>query len=204
MISAQTRKAWVRTARHWTAGAWQRSRKGALTSWQTRSAAYADEDNETGAAAATPGTVEAEGATGTGPGSRTGVASAPEDHAFSDLLRQAARERDVPLATFTDPGAVAPADRELSHTLVLIERACGQNARQARLAVRQLLAERDRVLREPVAMALPPVAAEKLAGVIRSLAATLEQGLAAPSETLSTAAPPAQVHPVRQGAAGPA
>ena len=120
------------------------------------------------------------------------------------MLRQAARERDVPLGVFTDPGTVAPADRELAHALVLVERAGGQAIRQARLAVRQLLAERDRVLRESVVMRLPPIAPEKLAGVIRSLAATLEQGLVAPSETLSTAAPPAQVHPVRLGAAGPA
>ena len=107
----------------------------------------------------------------------------------------------MPLATFTDPGAVAPADRELADALALIERAGGQTVRQARLAVRQLLAERDRVLREPVAMSLPSIAPEKLAGVIRSLAATLEQGLAAPSETLSTAALPAQARPARLGAA---
>ena len=99
---------------------------------------------------------------------------------------------------------VAPVDQELVHTLVTIERGGGQGVRQAKLAVRQLLGERDRVLREPVAMRLPPIAPEKLAGVIRLLAATLEQGLAASSETLSTAAPPAQVHPVRLGAAGPA
>jgi hypothetical protein len=110
----------------------------------------------------------------------------------------------VLLATFTDPGVVAPADRELAHALVLIERAGGQGVRQARLAVRQLLAERDRVLREPVAMRLPPIAPEKLAGVIRPLAATLEQGLATPSETLPTAALPAQPQPVRLSAPGPA
>jgi intracellular multiplication protein IcmO len=159
--------------------------------------ADADEGDEVDAAEAMSGTADAERATGTEPGSRSGVAPAPEDHAFSDLLRQVARERDVPLATFTDPGVVAPADRELAHALVLVERAGGQNARQAKLAVRQLLAERDRVLREPVAMALPPVAPEKLAGVIRSLAATLEQGATASVES-------AQTEPARLGAAGPA
>ena len=166
----------------------------------------ADGDNGDGsdAAAAMSGTAEAEGATGKDPGSRSGVAPAPEDHAFSDLLRQAARERDVPLATFTDSGVVAPADRELANALVLIERAGGQNARQAKLAVRQLLAERDLVLREPVAMRLPPIAPEKLAGVIRSLTATLEQGLAATSEILPTTVLPTQVQPVRLGAPGPA
>ena len=163
-----------------------------------------DEADGSEAAAAMPGTVEAEGATGTEPGSRNGVAPAPEDHAFSDLLRQAARERDVPLAMFIDPGTVAPVDQELAHALVLIERAGGQNARQAKLAVRQLLAERDRVLREPVAMRLPSIAPEKLAGVIRSLAATLEQGLATTSEALPTTAPPARTEPAHLGAAGPA
>jgi len=79
--------------------------------------------------------------------------------------------------------------------LVLIERVGGQNIRQAKLAVRQLLAERDRVLREPVAMRLPPITPEKLAGVIRSLATTLEQGLVTTSETLPTAAPPAPTEP---------
>jgi len=162
------------------------------------------EEDEADAAAAMPGTAEAEGATGTEPGSRSGVAPAPEDHAFSDMLRQASRERDVPLATFTDPGTVAPADQELAHALVLIERAGGQTIRHAKLAVRQLLAERDRVLHEPVTMWLPPIAPEKLAGIIRSLAATLEQGLAAPSGTFPTAAPPAQAQPERLGAAGPA
>ena len=74
---------------------------------------------------------------------------------IANELRQAARERDVPLAIFTDPGTVAPTDRELAHALVLIERAGGQSIQRAKLAVRQLLAERDRVLREPVAMRLP-------------------------------------------------
>ena len=60
--------------------------------------------------------------------------------------------------------------------MILVERAGGQNARQAKLAVRQVLAERDWVLREPVAMRMPPIAPEKLAGVIWSLAATLEEG----------------------------
>jgi len=153
------------------------------------------EEQEADAAAATPGTAEAEGAAGTEPGSRSGMAPAPEDHAVSDMLRQAARERDVPVATFTDPGTVAPADRELADALVLIERAGGQIVRQAKLAVRQLLAERDRVLREPVAMRLPPITPEKLAGVIRSLATTLEQGLATASEALPTPAPPAPTEP---------
>ena len=166
--------------------------------------ADAAEDDGSDAAAATSGTAEAEGATGREPGSRSGVAPAPEDHAFSDMPHQATRERDVPLAMFTDPGVVAPADRELAHALVLIERAGGQNARQAKLAVRQLLAERDRVLHEPAAMRLPPIAPEKLTGVVRSLAATLEQGLATPSETLPTTAPPAQAQSVRLGAPGPA
>ena len=102
------------------------------------------------------------------------------------------------------PGTVAPADRELAHALVLTERAGGRVARQARLAVLQLLAERDRVLRELVAMRLPPIAPEKLASVIRSPAATLEQGLATPSKTLPTTAPPAQAGPMRLGAPGPA
>ena len=92
----------------------------------------------------------------------------------------------------------------MAHALVLIERAGGQNARQAMLAVRQLLAERDRVLREPFAMRLPSIAPEKLAGLIRSLSATLEQGLATPSETLPTTALPVQAQPVRLGAPGPA
>jgi len=170
-----------------------------------RGPADADHGEEEGdAVAAIPGTAEAEGATGTEPGSRSGVAPAPEDHAFSDMLRQAARERDVPLATFTDPGTVARADRELADALVRVERASGQTVRQARLAVRQLLAERDRVLREPVAMRLPPIAPEKLVGVIRSLATTLEQGLATASEALPTAAPPALTEPAHLGAAGPA
>jgi hypothetical protein len=170
----------------------------------TRGPADADEGDASDASAAMPGTAEAEGATGTEPGSRNGVAPAPEDHAFSDMLRQAARERDVPLATFTDPGVVAPANRELTHALVLVERAGGQSIQRAKLAVRQLLAERDRVLREPVTMRLSPIALEKLAGVIRSLAAMLEQGLATPSETLPPTATPAQAQPVRLGAVGPA
>ena len=167
---------------------------------QEGSAAFADEGDEAGAAEAMPGTAVAEGATGTEPGSQSGVAPAPEDHAFSDMLRQAARERDVPLATFIDPGAVAPADRELAHALVTIERAGGQSIRQTKLAVRQLLAERDRVLRESVAMRPPPIASEKLAGIIKELVATLEQGLAITSETLPTAAPPAQALPARLSA----
>ena len=88
-----------------------------------------------------PGATEAEGATGTEPGSRSGVAPAPKDHAFSAMLRQAARERDVPLAPFTDPGTVSPADGDLAQALVLVERAGGQTVRQAKLAVRQLMAE---------------------------------------------------------------
>ena len=163
-----------------------------------------DEEADAAAAAAMPGTAEAEGATGTEPGSRSGVAPAPEDHAFSDLLRQAARERDVPLATFTDPGPVAPADRELANALALVERASGQSIQRARLAVRQLLAERDRVLREPVAMRLPPIAPEKLAGVIRSLVATLEQDATAAIGSTRTVSPAAQTEPARLGAAGPA
>ena len=169
-----------------------------------RGPADVDAGDEADAAGAMPGTADAEGATGTEPGSRSGVAPVPEDHALSDMLRRAARERDVPLPTFTDPGVVAPADRELTHALVLVERAGGQSIQRAKLAVRQLLAERDRVLREPVAIRLPPIAPEKLAGLIRSLAATLEQGLATPSETLPTTAPPAQAQPVRLGAPGPA
>lgn len=169
-----------------------------------RGPADADEGDEAGAAAATPGTAEAEGATGMEPGSRSGVAPAPEDHAFSDMLRQAARERDVPLATFSDPGVVAAADQELARALVLVERAGGQSIQGAKLSVRHLLAERDRVLREPVVMRLPPIALEKLAGVIRSLAATLEQGWAALPETLPTTDAPAQAQPAHLGATGPA
>ena len=102
------------------------------------------------------------------------------------------------------PGTVAPADRELAHALVLIERAGGQVARQARLAVRQLLAERDRVLRELVAMRLPPIAPEKLAGVIRDLVATLSQGS---SDALESTRPPStrtQTGPAHLRATGPA
>lgn len=127
---------------------------------------------------------------------------APEDHAFSDTLRQAARERDVPLATFTDPGVVAPADRELAHALVLVERASGRSIQRAKLAVRQLLAERDRVLREPVVMRLPPIAPERLAGMIRSLAATLEQDRAATPDALPIAVPSAPTEPAHLSAAG--
>lgn len=168
-----------------------------------RGPADADEGDASDAATM-PGTAEAEGTTGTEPGSRNGVALAPEDHAFSDMLRQAARERDVPLATFTDSGVAAPADQELTHALVLVERAGGQSIQRAKLAVRQLLAERDRVLREPVAMRLPPIAPEKLAGVIRSLAATLEQGATAAVESTQTASPTAQTEPARLSTAGPA
>jgi len=132
------------------------------------------------------------------------VAPAPEDHAFSDMLRQAARERDVPLATFTDPGTVAPADRELAHALVLIERAGGQNVRQAKLAVRQLLAERDRVLREPVAMRLPPIAPEHLAATIKSLTAMLDRRSAATSGTPTTVAQAGSGQPAPPGVAAPA
>ena len=57
-----------------------------------------------------------------------------------------------PLAAFSDPGMVGAADQELARALVLVERAGGQNVPRAKLAVRQLLAERDRVLREPFAM----------------------------------------------------
>ena len=155
------------------------------------------------AAAATPGAVTAEGTTGKEPGSQSGVAPAPEDHAFSDMLRLVARERDVPLAAFTDPGTVAPANQELVQALVLVERAGGQNARQAKLAVRQLLAERDRVLREPVATRLSPIAPEKLAGVIRLLTATLEQGTPTTLGILPTAASAPQAEPARWSAAGP-
>ena len=151
-----------------------------------------------------PARPKPEGATGTEPGSRSGVAPAPEDHAFSDMLRQAARERDVPLATFTDPGTVAPADQELAHALVLIERAGGQTVRQAKLAVRQLLAERDRVLCEPFAMRLSPITPEKLAGVIKDLVTTLEHGSTAAVESTRPASPTAQTEPARLGAAGPA
>jgi hypothetical protein len=157
-----------------------------------------------GEVAAMPGATEADGATGMEPGSRSGVAPAPEDHAFSDTLRQAARERDVPLATITDPGTVAPVDRELSHALVLIERAGGQNIRQARLAVRQLLAERDRALREPAATRLPPVAPETLAGVIRNWATMLDQSSTAAAESTRPAAPAMQAKPAHLGAIGPA
>ena len=104
--------------------------------------ADADEGDGADAGAAMPRTDEAEGTTETEPGSQSGMAPAPEDHAFSDMLRWAAREREVPLATFTDPGVVAPAERELAHALVLIERAGGQNTRQAKLAVWQWLAPR--------------------------------------------------------------
>jgi len=169
-----------------------------------RGPADADQGDETDAAAAMPGTAEAEGATGMEPGSRSGVVPAPEDHAFSDMLRQAARERDVPLATFADPGMVAPADGELAQALVLIERAGGRTVRQAKLAVRQLLAERDRVLREPVITKLPPITPEKLAGVIKDLVATLEQGSTAAAECTRPSSPTAQTEPARLGAAGPA
>ena len=152
------------------------SRRHHITS---RRSLDADEGDVSDAGAAMPSSDKAEKATGTEPGSRNGTAPALEDHAFSDLLRQAARERDVPLAMFTDSGTVAPADRELTYVLVLVERAGGQNIQRAKLAVRQLLAERDRVLREPIAMRLPPITPEKLASVIRSLAATLEQGATA-------------------------
>lgn len=60
------------------------------------------------------------------------------------------------------------------------------------------------MLREPMAMALLPIVSKKLAGVIRSLAATLEQGLAAPSETFLMTALPVEVQSVRLGAPGPA
>jgi len=163
----------------------------------------ADEGDAPDAAAAVPGTADAGGATGTEPGGRGSVAPAPEDHAFSDMLRQAACEQDAPVATFTDPGVVAPADRELTHALVLIERTGGQNIRQAKFTIRQLLAERDRVLRERVAMRLPPVSPEKLAGVIKSLVAVLDTGSAAVTESPQTAAPPARTKPARLGAAGP-
>ena len=128
------------------------------------------------------------------------MAPAPGDHAFSDMLRRAAREQDAPVAAFTDPGVVAPADWELSRALVDIERAGGRGVRQAKLAVRQLLAERDRVLREPVAMRLLPIAPETLTGTIRSLVAALDQGSAAIFESPPTAAPPQQT--ARLGAAG--
>ncbi len=88
--------------------------------------------------------------------------------------------------------------------MVLIESAGRQSIYQTMLAVRQLLAERERVLREPVAMRLPPIAPEKLAGVIRSLAATLEQGAASAVESTQTASLTAQTEPARLGAAGPA
>jgi len=159
------------------------------------------EEQEAGAAAATPGTAEAEGAAGTEPGSRSGMAPAPEDHAVSDMLRQAARERDVPVATFTDPGTVAPADQELAHALVLVERAGGQTVHQAKLAVRQLLAERDRVLHERVTTRLPPIAPEQLAATIRSLTAMLDR---ATSGTPATAAQAGTAQPAPPGVAAPA
>jgi len=167
-----------------------------------RGPADADQDEEEAdAAAAMPGTAEAEGAAGTEPGSRSGVAPAPEDHAVSDMLRQAARERDAPLATFTDPGTVAPADQELTHALVLVERAGGQTIRQAKLAVRQLLAERDRVLQERVATRLPPIAPEQLAAAIRNLTAMLDR---ATSGTPATAEQAGTAQPAPPGVAAPA
>ncbi len=117
------------------------------------------------------------------------------------MLRQAARERDVPVATFTDPGTVAPADQELAHALVLVERAGGQTVRQARLAVRQLLAERDRVLQERVATRLPPIAPEQLAATIRNLTAMLDK---ATSGTPATAAQAGTAQPAPPGVAAPA
>ena len=119
----------------------------------------------------------------------SGVAPAPEDHAFSDMLRRAARERDVPVAAFSDPGSVAVADQELARGLALVERAGGQTIRRARVAARQVLAERDRVLAEPVATRLPPIAPEKLAGTIEALTAMLDPGPGATSRTPAMAAP---------------
>ncbi len=162
-----------------------------------------DESGEPGAAMPMLGMDEADEAGATEQGRQRGVAPAPGDHAFSDMLRQAAREQDAPVATFTDPGGVAPADRELARALVDIERAGGQNVRQAKLAVRQLLAERDRVLREPVAMRLPPIAPETLAGTIRALVAALDQGSAATPESPQTAAPLVQAEPTRLSATDP-
>lgn len=138
----------------------------------------------------------AEGLPGTGVASGrdevatpSGVAPAPKDHAFSDMLRRAARERDVPVAAFNDPGSVAVADQELARGLALVERAGGQTIRRARVAARQVLAERDRVLAEPVATRLPPIAPEKLAGTIEALTAMLDPGPGATSRTPATAAP---------------
>ena len=73
--------------------------------------------------------------------------------------------------------------------LVTIEHAGGQTVGQAKLAVRHLLAERDRVLREPLAMRLPPIAPEKLAGVIKELVATLEQSSTLIAESAWSASP---------------
>ena len=133
---------------------------------------------------------------GAAEGSRSGVVPAPEDHAFSDMLRQAARDRDVPVATFADPGAVATADQELARDLALIERASGRTARQARVAARQLLAERDRILREPVAMNLPPLSSETLAGTIETLIAAIDLRQVPTSEAPRAPAPaPAEAEP---------
>jgi len=60
-----------------------------------------------------------------------------------------------PVRIVTVPHTGAPTSLptpRLTHALALIEHAGGQNVRQARLTIRQLLAERDRVLREQVAM----------------------------------------------------
>ena len=129
--------------------------------------------------------------------------AAPGDHAFSDLLWQAARERDAPDATFTDPGQVASADRELARSLVLIERACGQTIPQAKRAARQLLAERDRVLRERVATKLPPIAPEELARMIKALTAMLDPAPPAPSAPLGSSLQSGHTGPGRPAAAGP-
>ncbi len=138
-----------------------------------------------------PRMADTEMSSGAEPGRRSGVAPVPEDHAFADMPRQAARERDVPPATSSDPGTVA-ADQEVARALILVERAGGQNVPRAKLAVRRLLAERDRVLREPFAP-------EKLAGVIKELVAVLEHGLATLSQNSPTAAPPADA---QAGASG--
>ena len=162
-----------------------------------------DESGEPGAAIPMLDMDEADEAGATEQSRQRGVAPAPGDHAFSDMLRQAAREHDAPVATFTDPGGVAPADRELARALVDIERAGGRNVRQAKLAVRQLLAERDRVLREPVAMRLPPIAPETLVGTIRALVAALDQGSALTPESPQTAVPLMQAEPARLSVTDP-
>jgi len=152
-----------------------------------------------------PPAFEATGEIAAEEGVQSNAAPAPGDHAFSDMLRRAARERDAPVAAFTDPGVVAAADHELARNLVAIERACNQTIPLAKRAVRQLLAERDRVLREPAAAKLPPIAPEELARTVRALTAMLDPGPAATFGTRDTTAPSEQAGPGRPAAAaGPA